>query len=93
MQTIQVTQDFVLSLEDGTKRAFKAGMHEVEDHIANHWYTKAHSNPVESPAAASQPVPPNNPTPAAKAAANSSGDAASASATPAAETPPTNKKK
>lgn len=50
MSLIQVTKDFVLTLEDGTTRAFKKGEHEVEDEIAKHWYVQAHSKPVEAEA-------------------------------------------
>ncbi len=56
MSLIQVTKDFVFTLEDGTMRVFKQGEHEVEDHIAAHWYVQAHSQPVASPVAASAPA-------------------------------------
>jgi hypothetical protein len=68
MQTIQVTQDFVLSLDDGTKRPFKQGVHEVDDAIAEHWYVKAHSVPAAPPVAVSEPEPPPPPTPKASKA-------------------------
>lgn len=57
MKTIRVVKSFVLTLRNEVKK-FEAGVHEVEEKIANHWYVKAHSEPVaapvvEAPAAAS----------------------------------------
>jgi hypothetical protein len=50
MQTIQVTHDFVLTLEDGTQRTFRAGLAQVDGTTANHWFVKAHSELVASAA-------------------------------------------
>ncbi len=63
MPVIEVLKDFVLTLDDHTRREFKKGEHEVEQAIADHWYVKAHSTPVE-PAAAT-PIS-ANPTPLAE---------------------------
>ncbi|MDR3488805.1 MAG: hypothetical protein P4M05_28370 [Bradyrhizobium sp.] len=41
MPKIHVAKDFVLKHDDGTKTPFKKGEHEVEDHVANHWFVKA----------------------------------------------------
>lgn len=42
MTTIQVLKSFVLNL-GGVLKKFEAGMHEVEDEVAGHWYVQAHS--------------------------------------------------
>jgi hypothetical protein len=47
MKQIQVHKAFVLHLPDESKRSFKAGTHEVEDHIGDHWYVQHHSTIVE----------------------------------------------
>lgn len=47
-KTIQVAKAFLLTLEDRTTRAFAKGLHEVEEHIANHWYVEAHATVVET---------------------------------------------
>jgi hypothetical protein len=49
MQTIQVTHDFVLNLEDGTQRTFRAGVEQVDDATATHWFVKANSEPAGGP--------------------------------------------
>jgi hypothetical protein len=60
MQTIQVTHDFVLNLEDGTQRTFRAGVEQVDDATATHWFVKANSEPASGPEvqtpAAARPV-------------------------------------
>ncbi len=90
MKTINVFEDFVLTLDDHTKRAFKKGMHEVEDEIANHWYTQAHSKPIAAAEAA--PAPPSEPppaeTPGAEAAVNAQAAEEEAVPEPSGPTPP-----
>lgn len=49
MPTINVTKAFTLTHDDGAKQSFATGTHEVPDHVAAHWYVKAH---VEAPAPA-----------------------------------------
>lgn len=46
MQIINVVKAFVLTAEDGVKHEVAAGVQEVEDFIADHWYAKAHTAPV-----------------------------------------------
>ena len=46
MQLINVVKGFVLTAEDGIKHEVAAGVQEVEDFIADHWYAKAHTAPV-----------------------------------------------
>jgi hypothetical protein len=48
MKEINVLKAFLLTLADHTQRAFAVGVHKVEDEIADHWYVKAHSEPVVS---------------------------------------------
>ncbi len=52
MATIHVTKPFTLTHDDGVKQSFAIGKHEVADHLAAHWYVKAH---VEKPAVAPKP--------------------------------------
>ncbi len=52
MATIHVTKPFTLTHDDGVKQSFAIGKHEVADHVAAHWYVKAH---VETPAATPAP--------------------------------------
>jgi hypothetical protein len=56
MKKIEVLKAFVLTLVDGTTRKFKAGIHEVEETIASHWYVLAHSRPVHEVEAAGTEV-------------------------------------
>ncbi|WP_052262813.1 STY1053 family phage-associated protein [Chromobacterium violaceum] len=46
MQVINVVKAFVLTLADGARHEIAAGVQEVEDFVADHWYTKAHTAPV-----------------------------------------------
>ena len=48
MKKLNVLKAFVLTLEDGTTRAFKTGLQELEAHLHNHWFVKAHSEAVEA---------------------------------------------
>lgn len=57
MKTIHVLKAFLLNLQDHTQRPFRAGLHEVEEHIADHWFVKAHSEPVAEAPAPSEPTP------------------------------------
>jgi hypothetical protein len=42
MATIQVLKPFVFN-DGGVLKPFAAGMHEVDDEVAGHWYVQAHS--------------------------------------------------
>ncbi|WP_332116068.1 STY1053 family phage-associated protein [Azorhizobium caulinodans] len=58
MPTINVAKSFKLNLRTITLE-FKAGVQEVEEEIASHWYTLLHLVPqpeVEEPTAESEPV-------------------------------------
>ncbi len=46
MLKINVLIPFLLTMADGVQKQFAAGVHEVEQEIADHWYTQAHSEPV-----------------------------------------------
>lgn len=48
MIKINVLIAFVLTMADGAQKKFNAGLHEVEEEIASHWYVQAHSEPVAS---------------------------------------------
>jgi hypothetical protein len=63
MKEINVIKAFLLTLADHTKRAFAVGIHKVEDEIADHWFVKAHSEPVAAVAPAVEPEPTPVPTP------------------------------
>lgn len=45
MAWLNVLKDFRLNLE-GSIKAFKAGLQEVEDEVAQHWYVREHSEPL-----------------------------------------------
>ena len=56
MATIKVAKAFSLNFK-GARHQFDVGVHEVEDEIAAHWYTKAHADVTDSkPAPAPAPV-------------------------------------
>lgn len=46
MKFINVLKSFKLNLAEGVIRDFEAGLHEVEDEIAAHWYVAANSEPL-----------------------------------------------
>lgn len=46
MKFLNVLKSFKLNLAEGVIRDFEAGLHEVEDEIAAHWYVAAHSEPL-----------------------------------------------
>lgn len=46
MKFLNVLKTFRLNLMEGVIREFEAGLHEVEDDIADHWYVKANSEPL-----------------------------------------------
>lgn len=52
MKTINVIKPFVLTSAENVQHTFAVGSHEVEDWIAEHWFTKAHSEPVKAKPAA-----------------------------------------
>jgi hypothetical protein len=54
MTTLYVTQPFTLICDDGKRQFFDAGVQDVEDDIAAHWYVQAHC--IEKPVAAPEPV-------------------------------------
>ncbi len=46
MKFLNVLKSFKLNLAEGVIREFEAGLHEVEDEIAAHWYVTANSEPL-----------------------------------------------
>jgi hypothetical protein len=40
MPSITVDRPFTLTFDDGSQRHFKAGIHDVDEAIANHWFVK-----------------------------------------------------
>ncbi len=46
MKFLNVLKSFKLNLAEGVIRDFEAGLHEVEDEIAAHWYVVANSEPL-----------------------------------------------
>jgi cbb3-type cytochrome oxidase cytochrome c subunit len=43
MKSINIEKPFTFLHDDGKYQAFAPGMHEVADHIADHWYVQAHT--------------------------------------------------
>ena len=43
MATIHVEKPFTLTRDTGERVSFPVGIHEVPDHVADHWYVRAHS--------------------------------------------------
>lgn len=43
MQVINIVKGLTLTLEDGSKLEIAAGVQEVDDAIAGHWYVQAHT--------------------------------------------------
>ena len=46
MKFLNVLKSFKLNLAEGVIRDFEAGLHEVEDEVAAHWYVVANSEPL-----------------------------------------------
>jgi hypothetical protein len=46
MATVLIKQSFTLILDDTRRFDYAAGLQEIDDDIAEHWYVKAHSEPV-----------------------------------------------
>lgn len=44
MARINVIRPFTFTHDDGRKEPFPIGSHEVPDHVANHFFTKAHTD-------------------------------------------------
>jgi hypothetical protein len=68
MKRINVVKPFRLTFDDHTTRDFKPGVVEVDEKIADHWYVKAHSEPVTETPAAAEPAAAPPAAPAAPAA-------------------------
>jgi len=43
MPKIHVRKPFTLTHDDGSQTSFEVGEHEVETHVADHWYVKVHA--------------------------------------------------
>lgn len=56
VKQIEVFKSFVLHITDGCIRKFEVGIHNVEESIANHWYTLLHSRVVPELEKAAQEV-------------------------------------
>lgn len=71
MKYLNVLKGFVLTLATGAKRELEAGLQEIEDELADHWYVAAHSEPLTAKqakalqAASAAPEPAPDPTPEA----------------------------
>lgn len=46
---INVQSPFTLTRDDGERVSYKVGIQEVEQWVADHWFVKAHSEPVDKP--------------------------------------------
>ncbi|MCK1783448.1 hypothetical protein L9Z73_03445 [Pseudomonas sp. TNT11] len=46
MKFLNVLKSFKLNLAEGVILDFEAGLHEVEDEVAAHWYVVANSEPL-----------------------------------------------
>lgn len=44
---INVIEQFTLTMADGVRKTFNRGIQDVEEEIADHWFVKAHSEPVK----------------------------------------------
>lgn len=52
MAKLNFTQGFELTLDDGEKKQFKAGLQTVPDELVDHWFIQAHvapSDEIEAP--------------------------------------------
>ena len=56
MPSIEVHKSFLFQAADKTKTFFEQGIHEVEDYIANHSWTRLHATLVDT-----QPVTEDQP--------------------------------
>ena len=86
MKKINVLVPFNLLSVDGVMTPFDTGIQTVEDEVADHWYTKAHSEEVaetETPAAETPAAEPatETPEPATEAVDPATDDASAAPAT------------
>ncbi|GAQ30218.1 hypothetical protein SAMD00023378_3901 [Ralstonia sp. NT80] len=60
MPKIHVHKPFTLTNDDGTQTPFAVGEHEVEPHVADHWYVKVHAGEKpQAPAAAADAAHPD----------------------------------
>ncbi|KAA8563212.1 hypothetical protein FX985_03280 [Pseudomonas extremaustralis] len=80
MKFLNVLQSFKLNLADGI-RDFEAGLQEVEDEIAEHWYVKANTETVTAKQA--KAIQAASTTQAADTAAETSAQTDTASSTAA----------
>ncbi|HDR9132640.1 TPA: hypothetical protein QDA91_003778 [Burkholderia vietnamiensis] len=83
MQLINVLKAFTVRLvHEGEliERRIVAGVQEVEDYIADHWYTQAHTGPLPSGIAASPANPEADDQPKAAGATDVAADTAPAKA-------------
>ncbi|MBJ9897403.1 STY1053 family phage-associated protein [Burkholderia cenocepacia] len=80
MQLINVLKAFTVRLvheRESIERRVVAGVQEVEDYIADHWYTKAHTGPLPDGVAAA-PTKPSGEDPPKSDAASDQADPATA---------------
>ena len=84
-RTIQVHKPFTLTHDDHSTQQFLVGVHEVDEHVAEHWYVQAHATVLdlvaETPA---ESEPPANDAPPADPGANPPADSEQPVADPAA---------
>ncbi|SDI54309.1 STY1053 family phage-associated protein [Pseudomonas panipatensis] len=66
MKYLNVLTGFILTLADGAKREFEAGLQEIEDDLADHWYVAAHSEPLTAKQAKALQAASAAPEPAAE---------------------------
>lgn len=92
MKYLNVLTGFILTLADGAKREFEAGLQEIEDELADHWYVAAHSEPLTAKQAKALQAASAAPEPAAEPPAPEPEPAAEpeAPAEPAADAPTEN---
>lgn len=83
MQLINVLKAFTVRLVhegESIERRIVAGVQEVEDYIADHWYTKAHTGPLPEGVAAAQAKSSDEDPPKSDAATDPAADPAAAKA-------------
>lgn len=66
MKFLNVLTGFTLTLATGAKREFEAGLQEIEDELADHWYVAAHSEPLTAKQAKALQAASAAPEPAAE---------------------------
>lgn len=60
MKRINVFRAFILNAAHGVEHRFAVGVHEVDEHIAAHWFVQAHSEEIAAPITGEAPIQVNS---------------------------------